>query len=68
MTLKTVQQFCQDNPAFPVGSVRNKIFNQDTNGFKGAFYKIGRRVYVQEDKFYQAIEKLNQPTEGQAHE
>ena len=59
MALKTVQQFSQDNPAFPIGGVRDKIFKQERNGFKGAFPKVGRRVYVDEDKFFEAIDKLN---------
>jgi hypothetical protein len=58
--VKTVKQFCQDNPAFPIGGMRDKIFKQDTNGLKGAFPKLGRRVYVDEERFFQALENINQ--------
>lgn len=36
-TLYTVRQFADRQPAFPEAGLRWLIFNEDTNGLKGAF-------------------------------
>lgn len=41
----------------PVGGLRHLRFNQSAKGFSGAFVKIGRRVLVDEQKFFECIEK-----------
>ena len=53
MKLKTVTQFCVDNPAFPEGGVRWQIFNEKQNGLaeSGAVIRMGRRVLIDEDKW-----------------
>lgn len=57
MKLKTVKQFCQDNPAFAVGGVRWQIFNEKTNGLaeSGAVIRMGRKVLIDEDKYLEWV-------------
>lgn len=68
---KTVYQFSNDNPCFTHSSLRNLIFKADerqaTNGViagnglleVGAIVRIGRKVLINEDRFYQWIEAQN---------
>ena len=70
-TYKTVEQFSNDNPCFTASSLRNLIFKgdarQSTNGLItgnglleiGAVIRIGRKVLINEDRFYQWIESQN---------
>ncbi|MCF8007938.1 MAG: hypothetical protein K9K84_11070 [Methylovulum sp.] len=53
-TLSTVKQFSEKYPAFPVGGLRQRIFNEATNGLKqyGAIVRNGRRVLINEEKFF----------------
>ncbi len=52
--LKTVSQFCRDNPAFTIGSMRNILFYEDFNGLKacGATKRLGRKILIDCDKFF----------------
>lgn len=66
--LKTVEQFSEDNPAFSQASLRNLIFKANPrhtskgliagNGLIecGAIKRIGRKVLIDESKFYQWID------------
>jgi hypothetical protein len=68
---KTVEQFSNDNPCFTPSSLRNLIFKADkrlsSNGViagnglleVGAIIRIGRKVLINEDRFYQWIESQN---------
>ena len=68
---KTVEQFSNDNPCFTPSSLRNLIFKADqrqsTNGViagnglleVGAIVRVGRKVLINEDRFYQWIESQN---------
>ena len=68
---KTVEQFSNDNPCFTPSSLRNLIFKADErlssngaiagNGLLevGAIIRIGRKVLINEDRFYQWIESQN---------
>ena len=62
MNLKTVKQFCADNPAFTEGGVRWEIFNEQTNGLaaSGAILRMGRKIYIDEDKYFARIVARNQ--------
>ena len=53
--LFTVKQFCQKHPAFTVGGLRDRIFYADSNGLNnyGAILRNGRRVLIDEEKFFQ---------------
>ena len=44
----------------PKGGLRHLIFNAETNGFKDAFVRVGRRVLVDEAKFFECVEMQNQ--------
>lgn len=57
--LKTVKQLCRDNPSFTEGGVRHLIFHKNSNGFADAFYKVGKRVYVHEARFFECIKRQN---------
>jgi hypothetical protein len=41
----------------PVGGLRHLIFYAETNGFKSAFKRVGRRVLVDEREFFACVEK-----------
>lgn len=58
----TVTQFCAKHPAFKVGGVREKIFNAETNGLakSGAIVRDGRKVLINETKWFQRLEALSQ--------
>lgn len=43
----------------PIGGLRHLIFNEDTNGFKKAFKRVGRRVLIDEAEFFACIERKN---------
>jgi hypothetical protein len=65
--LKTVEQFSNDNPAFTQSAIRNLIFKAESrhtskgkiqgNGLieSGALKRLGRKVLIDEGKFYQWI-------------
>ena len=52
--LFTVPQFAQKHEAFPIGGLRFQIFNENQNGLaqSGAIIRIGRRVLIDEEKFF----------------
>ena len=66
-TLLTVRQFADKHQAFPQGSLRNLIFlaeNRKTskgviqgNGLDVALVRIGRKLLIDEGKFFQWIDK-----------
>ncbi len=63
--LKTVRQFAEENPAFTEGSLRWLIFNSAPrvcsqgqvpgNGLDYALVRVGRRVLIDESRFWQWI-------------
>jgi hypothetical protein len=58
----TVNQFCDKHPAFTTGGVRALIFNENTNGLakSGAIVRIGRKVLIDETKFFAWVAAQNQ--------
>lgn len=70
-TYYTVEQFSLNNPAFTKSALRNLIFKADErlstkgiiegNGLlkAGAVIRIGRKVLINESKFYAWIESQN---------
>lgn len=68
---KTVEQFSNDNPAFTPSALRNLIFKADErhssngiiqgNGLKeaGALIRIGRKVLIDENRFYAWVQSQN---------
>lgn len=63
-TLSTIEQFCQHHPAFTPGGVRHIRFHATENGFARAFVQIGRRVYINEEVFFEIA--LGQTAQGGA--
>ena len=59
--LSTVNQFTAKQPAFTTGGLRALIFNENTNGLAkyGAIVRIGRKVLVDETKFFAWVEAQN---------
>jgi hypothetical protein len=60
--LTTVNQFPTKHPAFKVSGLRALIFNEHTNGLakSGAIVRIGRKVLIDEAKFFAWVESQNQ--------
>ena len=70
-TYYTVEQFSLNNPAFTQSSLRNLIFKSDErlssngviagNGLSqaGAIIRVGRKVLINESKFYAWLEEQN---------
>ena len=66
-TLLTVRQFADKHPAFPQGSLRNLIFLAESrhtskgtiigNGLDVALVRIGRKLLIDEAKFYQWVDE-----------
>ena len=59
--LKTVTQFSESNPAFPVSGLRWQIFNEDKNGLKesGAIVRVGRKVLIDVDRYFDWVFSQN---------
>jgi len=57
--LSTFRQFANENRAFPESSTRWLAFHSETNGFKRAFPKIGRRRLIDVDVFFDVIAEQN---------
>jgi hypothetical protein len=57
----TVNQFSVKHPAFSKGGLRSLIFNENSNGLakSGAIVRIGRKVLIDEAKFFGWIEAQN---------
>jgi|LWDU01.1.fsa_nt_gi hypothetical protein len=60
--LFTVKQFVEKHAAFTEGGLRDNIFNEETNGLAkiGAVVRNGRRVLINEEKFFEWLESKNQ--------
>ena len=43
----------------PQGGLRHLRFHADTNGFKSAFKRVGRRVLIDESAFFRCVEHQN---------
>jgi hypothetical protein len=58
-TLRTVNQFLVENPAFTHGGVRWDIFNAERNGLAatGAIIRKGRRIYIDVDAYFAWLRK-----------
>ncbi len=61
--LHTVRQFCQAHPAFTPGSLRWLLFHRQTNGLERAVVHIGRRLLIDEDRFFAWVDEQNIPQE-----
>ena len=53
----TVKQFSARNPAFSEGSLRWLLFNAHENKLDAAVVRVGRRVLIDEERFYAWINR-----------
>jgi len=44
----------------PQGGLRHLIFHEETNGFSHCIRRVGRRVLIDEVKFFEWVEKQNE--------
>ena len=47
------------HPWPPQGGLRHLVFYENTNGFKDAFVRVGRRVLIDEKKFFEIATQQN---------
>lgn len=59
--LYTVKQFSAKHPGLTIGGLRSLIFNERTNGLakSGAIVRIGRKVLIDEAKFFAWVKAQN---------
>ena len=60
--LHSVNNFVKKHQSFTVGGLRNWIANDYRNGLKesGAILRVGRKVLINDEKFFAWIESLNE--------
>ena len=58
--LLTVKQFAEKHPAFSEASLRYHIFHEEKNGLNAALVRIGRKILIKEDAFFEWVDSLNQ--------
>ncbi len=60
----TAKQFPEKHPAFTHGGIRSLIFHGDSNGLNasGAIIRIGRKILIDEEKFFGWVISLNEST------
>ncbi len=46
----------------PQGGLRHLVFNENTNGFKKAFKRVGRRVLIDERVFFECVDSQQSKT------
>ena len=44
----------------PIGGLRHLIFHASTNGFQKSFKRVGKRILIDEDVFFECIANLNE--------
>ncbi|WP_292553103.1 hypothetical protein [Methylobacter sp.] len=64
--LSTINQFTTKHLAFTLGGLRSLIFNEHSNGLanSGAIVRIGRKVLINEAKFFAWVEAQNSKNGG----
>jgi len=58
--LLTVNQFSESHPFMTNGGLRFIIFNANSNGFKKAIKRLGRKVLIDEEIFFQCLNEQNE--------
>lgn len=54
-TILTVKQFSEKHSAFPIGGLRHLIFHEHENGFHKCVKRVGRRVLIDEQAFFEWV-------------
>jgi hypothetical protein len=57
--LRTVKQFCAENPAFSPGGMRWLLFSRRENGLDHAVVRCGRRIFIDADRFFAWLDEQN---------
>ncbi|NCP62018.1 MAG: hypothetical protein GW748_01725 [Alphaproteobacteria bacterium] len=55
----TVKQMAVKNPAFTESSLRYHIFNEHKNGINKAICRIGKKILINEELFFEWLEDQN---------
>jgi len=65
-TLLTPRQFSEKHIAFSQGSVRDMLYKAEINGLQasGAIKRIGKKILIDESRFFLWIEEIQQPKVG----
>lgn len=62
MKLKTIDQFCDDNPCFSKGQLRwirhKSTAKFDPWPYGPAFIKVGGRLLIDEERFFEIIQQI----------
>lgn len=58
----TVKQFAEKHPAFSESSLRYHIFHARNNGFSKVILRVGRKILIQENVFFDWVKEQSQPT------
>ena len=58
--LATVVEFCMKYPAFPIGGLRWLLFHREQNGLDQAVIKLGRKILIDEEKFFEWLDSQNE--------
>ena len=67
--LKTIKDFCKQNPNFmSESSIRWLIYNEKENGFDEVIRRVGRRIFIDEAQFEIWIDKINDKGAGAPEE
>ncbi len=54
------------HPWPPIGGLRHLIFHEKSNGFNKVIKRVGRRVLIDEKKFFEFVDQLNSKKDLQA--
>jgi hypothetical protein len=63
-TLLTKKQFCAKHPAFSPGGLNWLLFLREQNGLATAVVRVGRRLLLDEQKFFTWLVKQQAPSPG----
>lgn len=55
----TVKQMAAKHPAFSEASLRYHIFNETKNGIDRAIKRVGRKILINEERFFEWLENQN---------
>jgi hypothetical protein len=61
--LLSVTQCCEQNPAFSYGGLRWLLFNRQQNGLDRAVVRVGRRVLIGVDRFFEWLDTQSEGAE-----
>lgn len=66
----SIKDFCTQFPTFKYGQVRNLIYYENRNGLNDmqVILRIGKRIYIDVDRWFAWIEKINHITKENQYE